>query len=169
TFSATGGDVQTTGQKGIITIIPNNAQVDLVVKNKGFLIGNQKFRVKRIPLPTIQFFDGARQLDIVRGGNAPRNIVIKAIADADFKEFLPEDARYKVTNVEVTLARGRQMLKNQRFTDGSNINLSSFASDARAGDRLIVQVHEVKRMNFRNQVETVSGLGLQIINYPIVN
>jgi gliding motility-associated protein GldM len=170
-FTATGADVQTTPQKGIITVIPNNAQVDLVVKNKGFLIGNQKFKVKRIPLPSIQYFNGNSniKLNLIQGGSAPRSISVKAIPDADFKEFLPEDARYKVTNVEVTLARGRNMVKMQRYTDGSNIDLNAFAAEARAGDRLIIQVLEVKRMNFRNQVETVNGIGLQVATYTITN
>lgn len=168
-FSATGAEVQTTGQKGIITVVPNNAQVDLVLKNKGFLIGNQRFRVKRIPQPTIQYLSGNRQINLIQGGSALREISIKAVAEADFREFLPEDARYKVTNVEVTLARNKQMVKNQRYTDGSRIDLNAFAADARAGDRLIIQVHEVKRMNFKNQTETVSGLGLQVATYPIVN
>lgn len=168
-FSATGAEVQTTGQKGIITVIPNNAKVDLTIKNKGFLLGNQQFKVKRIPLPTIQYFSNNRQVNVVQGGSALREVVIKAVPDADFREFLPDDARYKVTNVEITLARGRQMVKNQRFTDGTRIDLNAFAADARAGDRLIIQVHEVKRMNFKNQVETVSGLGLQVTTYPIVN
>lgn len=168
-FSATGAEVVTSSQKGIITVIPNNAQVDLAVKNKGFLLGNQKFKVKRIPLPTIQYLSGSRQLNVVQGGSAVREVSIRAVPDADFKEFLPDDARYKVTNVEITLARGRQMVKNQRFTDGTRIDLNAFAADARIGDRLIIQVHEVKRMNFKNQTEIVSGLGLQVASYPIVN
>ena len=85
----------------------------------------------------------------------PREITLEAIPDDDFAEFLPEDARYRVTKWEVTLARGPRPIETKQVTS-TRADLSSFVSKARPGDRIVVEAKEVQRMNFKGEREKVN-------------
>jgi len=78
---------------------------------------------------------------------------------------LPKDARYKVFEWDVTLARGRRAL-GQKKVNGPNVNLTDLASKARAGDRLVIEIKEVKRLNFKSETESVPGVN-DIFTIPI--
>jgi hypothetical protein len=95
----------------------------------------------------------------------PRSLSVKAKADESFSQFLPKDARYTVTKWNVMLARGRRPVTQQNFTSETG-NLSSFAAQAQAGDRIIVEIQEVYRTNFRNEREKVN-IGTPIITVPL--
>lgn len=166
-FSATGASAIEGSQKGLVTVVPTAADVTLNVSSNGNYIGSEKFRVRRIPLPTIKALSGGRELNLKSGVSAPgpRSLEIKAIPDQSFAEFLPKDARYRVSQWEVTLARGARPVKTERVT-AETINLSSFAALARPGDRIVIEVKQVQRMNFRGNVENVN-VGSEIIQIPL--
>jgi hypothetical protein len=54
----------------------------------------------------------------------------------------------------------------QETFSGETANLTSFASMAKEGDRISIEVKEVKRLNFRNSTEDVN-IGTKIINIPL--
>ena len=166
-FSATGASAIEGSQKGLVTVVPTAAEVKLNVSSNGNFIGAETFRVRRIPLPTIKALSGGRELNLKSGVSAPgpRSLEIKAIPDQSFAEFLPKDARYRVSQWEVTLARGSRPVKTERVT-AEQINLSSFAALARPGDRIVIEVKQVQRMNFRGNVENVN-IGTEIIQIPL--
>ena len=118
-------------------------------------------------MPTIKALSGGRELDLKRGVPVPgpRSLEIKAVPDQSFAEFLPKDARYRVSQWEVTLARGSRPVKTERV-NSENINLNAFASLARPGDRIVIEVKQVQRMNFRGNVENVN-IGSEIIQIPL--
>ncbi len=153
-FKVKGGTSQG-GKGGKVTIIPTAPNVELSVYSSGIFIGTQKFRVKQIPKPELVLKSGGKEIDLKRGvSKVPREITLQAIPDPDFAQFLPEDARYRVTKWEVTLARGSRGIETKVVTS-SKANLSSFVSKARPGDRIVVEAKEVQRMNFRNERENV--------------
>lgn len=153
-FKVKGGSSQG-GKGGKVTIIPTAPNVELSVYSSGIFIGTQKFRVKQIPKPELVLKSGGKEIDLKRGvSKVPREITLQAIPDPDFAQFLPEDARYRVTKWEVTLARGARGIETKQVTS-SKANLSSFVSKARPGDRIVVEAKEVQRMNFRNERENV--------------
>jgi gliding motility-associated protein GldM len=163
-FSVTGGEYQA-GRNGVgsIIIVPTSASVTLSVSNEGSPLGTKKFNVKMIPKPEIK----ARGLNLKQGGACPRSITIDAIADASFKDQLPNDARYRVTSFTVTLARGRRVVGSPVTGNGPTADIGSLGQQAKEGDRLVIEVKQVQRMNFKNQVENVNiGTG-EIINYSI--
>jgi hypothetical protein len=90
---------------------------------------------------------------------------MKAIPDESFKTFLPKDARFRVTQWECILVRGKRPVKTEVFTS-ENGNLSSFASQAQPGDRILIDVKKVTRTNFLNQTEDVN-VGTIIKNIPL--
>jgi gliding motility-associated protein GldM len=168
-FSATGAQVIPGAKKGEVTLIPSAKEVNLNVSSNGNKLSTENFKVRLIPKPEIVILSGGRPMDLKRGLTAPgpREISLVAKPDESFKNFLPEDARYRVTSFELALVRGRRPVGAPQTVNGSSINLNSYAAQAQAGDRYMVEVKDVKRMNFRNQVEAVTGLQNTLFNIPL--
>ncbi len=166
-FKVKGGSSQG-GKGGKVTIVPTAPNVELSVYSSGTFIGSQKFRVKQIPTPELVLKSGGKEIDLKRGvSKVPREITLEAIGDTDFAQFLPKDARYKVTKWEVSLARGARAVQTLPFTS-TKADLSSFVSKARPGDRIVIEAKEVQRMNFRGEREKVRiGVNASIKTVPI--
>ena len=157
-FSAKGGQAIKGPKKGLVTVVPNSANVALTVRSNGDLIGTENFKVRRVPLPKIEVRSRGRELNVKKGESASRlrSIEVKAIPDEGFKQFLPKDARYRVTKWEVTLARGSRPVGQPKRVSSESVSLADLVSRARPGDRLVIEVKQVQRMNFRNKVENVN-------------
>src|SRR5688572_1383120 len=166
-FSASGAAVVKGATKGIVTLVPTSKEVTLNVSSGGNKIGSEKFKVRLIPKPEITALSNGRPVNEKQGMAAPgpRSITMKAVSDESFKTFLPKDARYRVFKWEVFLVRGRKAIASETI-NGETANLTSFAAMAREGDRISIEVKEVKRLNFRNSTEDVN-IGTKIINIPL--
>jgi gliding motility-associated protein GldM len=166
-FSADGASVFEGSKRGAVTVVPNSKNVKLNVSSAGTFIGSETFNVRLVPKPDIIPTDGGRELDIKQGIKASQlgRIVMRAEADASFKEFLPKDARFRVTGYTVYLARGNRPVTNQKVS-GPEVNIRQWANQAKAGDRIVIEVNEVKRMNFRDQVLDVP-IGTKTFSIPI--
>ncbi|MFQ3576415.1 MAG: gliding motility protein GldM, partial [Cytophagales bacterium] len=60
---SSGGEFITGTEKGKVTIIPNSPEVTLKVSSGGNFIGDQKFKVRLVPLPTIELMAGGAKID----------------------------------------------------------------------------------------------------------
>ncbi|MVN76463.1 gliding motility protein GldM [Hymenobacter sp. HMF4947] len=165
-FSASGASV-ITGQKGEVTLVPNAREVTLNVSSGGNAIGSQVFKVRPIPNPTIKCFIGGNEANEKAGtpSGQIRSINMRAIPEAGFATFLPDDARYRVSRFEVTLARGKRPAAPPVSANGPTADLSSLANTAREGDRLYIEVKGVQRQNFQGQVEDVNMT--RVFNIPL--
>ena len=157
-FSASGASVLSGAKLGDVTLIPNSKEVTLNVSSGGNAIGSQTFQVRPIPKPTIECFVGGRPVNEKQGtpGTAVRSMNLRAIPDAGFATFLPDDARYRVSRYEVTLVRGRRPALQTKTISGPTADLSDVVNAYREGDRIYVEVKEVQRQNFQGNVETVN-------------
>ena len=157
-FSASGASVLPGAKLGDVTLIPNSKEVTLNVSSGGNAIGSQTFQVRPIPKPTIECFVGGRPVNEKQGtpGTAVRSMNLRAIPDAGFATFLPDDARYRVSRYEVTLVRGRRPALPTKTISGPTADLSDVVNAYRDGDRIYVEVKEVQRQNFQGTVETVN-------------
>lgn len=166
-FSASGAQVISGGEKGKVTLVPTAAKVTLNVASGGNAIGSQDFAVRLIPRPSIEALSNGRMVDEKKGVPAPgpRSIVMKAIPDESFKAFLPKDARYKITQWEAILVRGKRPVSTQVYSSEVG-NFSAFTAQAQPGDRILIEVKKVQRMNFLNKVEDVN-VGTVIKNIPL--
>jgi gliding motility-associated protein GldM len=149
-FSATGAATERGSKKGEVIVVPNSANVALTVSSGGNTIGTENFKVRTVPKPSL----AVAGLNLKQGGACPASLTVKAIADESFKAFLPEDARYRVTEVEVIHIRGRRPVGTKR--GGGEININDFRANAREGDRLFIEVKKIQRMNYKGQVEDVA-------------
>lgn len=166
-FSASGGTAVKGSAKGEVIIIPNAKEVRLNVSSGGNAIGSETFPVRPVPKPEIVAVSGGRPINQLQGmaSPGPRAIELRAIADPGFKDFLPKDARYRVTEYEVSLVRGKRRIHFQTFNT-PQANLTAFAQQAQPGDRIAIEVKEVQRMNFRDQIEPVN-VGTPILQIPL--
>jgi len=78
---------------------------------------------------------------------------------------LPKDARYRITQWEAILVRGKRPVSTAPQTS-ETANFSSFAAQAQPGDRILIEVKKVQRTNFLNQVEDVN-IPATIKNIPL--
>lgn len=157
-FSANGATTIEGKKTGAVTIVPNKAKVDITVSSGGFRIGTESFTVKRVPKPMIEVFGpGNKPVNLKQGEDISRfrTMAIKAIPDEDFASFLPKDARYRVVDAEIILARGSRPAAPPIKLSNESANLSGLMSKAKPGDRLVIEVKKVQRMNFKGEVEDV--------------
>ncbi|MCC3155790.1 gliding motility protein GldM [Hymenobacter sp. 15J16-1T3B] len=156
-FSASGAQVISGAKTGEVTLVPNSGEVTLNVSSNGNAIGSQTFKVRPIPKPDIKCIVGGREANEKQGTpiTAVRNLSLRAVPDQGFANFLPEDARFRVTRYEVTLVRGRRPAIPTMTFEGPDANLTNVVNSAREGDRLYIEVKEVRRMNFRGEQEEV--------------
>jgi gliding motility-associated protein GldM len=169
-FTAKGG-VAIKGQKtGQVTIIPKSPKVTLGVSSGGYNIGNETFSVRRVPKPTIVVKGpGGGLVNMQKGESASRlrSIKIEAQPDEDFASFLPKDARYRVAEADIILARGSRPIGKAALSN-QTANLGRLMQQAKEGDRLVIEIKKVQRMNFRNEIENVPlGASDSFINIPL--
>lgn len=166
-FKVTGAQMRKGKKKGEIIVIPNAPSVALTVSSGGQTIGTEKFKVRLVPKPDIIATYRGKEVDQKRGMKAPgpRSITMKAIPDESFKAFLPKDARYRVTSWEAILVRGKRPVSTKKMS-GPEGNLSSFAAQAKPGDRILIEVKEVQRKTYTGGSEKVK-LGTIIMNVPL--
>jgi gliding motility-associated protein GldM len=167
TFQVSGGS-PIGGRGGQVTIVPTAPTCEVKVYSSQNFIGSQKFRVKPIPKPDIVVKVDGKQVDERSGlAQIPRQMQIDAIPDEDFAQFLPDDARYRVTQWQVTLARGARPV-DQINVSGPSTSLQQFVAKARANDRLVIEIKEVQRMNFQGERESVTvGTSAKYKNVPL--
>jgi len=170
TFTAKGGTAIKGKKTGSVTVIPKAPKLTLGVSSSGNNIGSETFTVKRVPKPTIAVKGpGGGLVNMQKGETASRlrSIKVQAIPDEDFASFLPKDARYRVAEAEIILARGSRPIGKESLNN-EQANLGRLMSQAKAGDRLVIEIKKVQRRNFRNEIEEVPlGASEKFINVPL--
>lgn len=166
TFTADGAEVINAG-KGRITVVPTKAQVALSVTNQGNLLGTETFKVNRVPKPTLELRVGGRAANTIQGesASAVRSIQVVAIPDEGFKNYSPEDANFRVSQIEVSLARGTRRVAGPLQLDGGG-SVNALAAQAQPGDRYVIEVKGVQRRNFKGEISTVE-MGSPVLNLPL--
>ncbi|MEP1034444.1 gliding motility protein GldM [Ekhidna sp.] len=149
-FSAKGGDAIKGSQTGQVTIVPRAQKVTLTVSSNGNVIGSREFGVRAIPAPDIKVFTSAGEVNLKEGIAARTpELFLRAIPDESFAQFLPNDAKFRVSEAEITLVSGG--LGRGSIRAGEQINLRGM--NGRKGDQLVIEIKKVQRQNFRKQVE----------------
>ncbi len=152
-FSATNGNSYQGAAKGQVTIVPTSTKpVVLSVSSSGNLIGTREFAVRGIPAPVVTAYTDKGEVDMKSGISAktPR-LYLRAIPDESFQQFLPDDAKFRVAEAQITLVSGG--IGRRTITVGETANLSAITSQARKGDQLSIEIIKVQRQNFRKEVE----------------
>lgn len=155
-ISATDASVEKGNKKGIVTIVPTKPESILKVSSNGIFIGEEKYKVRLVPLPRIEARVKGKIINPIQGVEKSdlRFLTLKAIPDKEFAETLPDDAHYLVSSWKATLARRKGAVK-QMDLRGESPNLSSIINESISGDRLVIEVVRVLRKNYKNEEEDV--------------
>lgn len=168
-FIVSGGSYSKGGSKGAIVVVPSKATVAITVKSGGNTIGTEKFKVRLVPKPSIVATSRGKEINpkgVLAPG--PRKITMKAIAESGFKAALPKDARYRVTKWTATLVRGKRPVVSPKTFKSPDGNLTAFASKAKNGDRIMIEVKKVyRRTSTGKNVEV--RIPTTIINVPLTD
>ncbi len=114
------------------------------------LLGRKAFTTIDPPRPEIRVFNAGRELR--NGDNLPRAramLDFRFDADQEFKQRFPRDARYAASRAHVFLRRGLAASEDVGTfnLDGGSLVLTRALRDARPGDRVLVQLEGVVRIN----------------------
>ena len=144
TFTANGAEVvPDRTRRGYVTLIPTaTKEVILTVSSGGFVVGSAPpFKIRGIPRPDIIMQIAGKPVDEKNGEKtAPRSISLVAVAEKNFAEALPNDARYRVQEWEVMLARGRRQIGRTVTVSGPDGNVTELTAQAQPGDRFVATV-----------------------------
>jgi gliding motility-associated protein GldM len=157
TFSSGEATIIKGSKTGSVTIIPTGrSKVKLSVSNAGSNLGTETFSVKKPPLPKYTFKSRGKEIDMKNGikASAFRSLDVAAVAEANFAAEVPKDAKYRIKEVEIILARGTRPIKRETVKK-QKINLTSYVSQARAGDILVVEIKKVDRKTYQGKNERV--------------
>ncbi|MEJ1239142.1 gliding motility protein GldM [Chryseolinea sp. T2] len=169
-FNAAGGAEIIKGDKpGKVTIIPKQRKISIAVNNGGMNIGSQGFDVKNVPAPRYVAYLGNTPVDLRNGikANQIANLRFSADPEANFKEEVPKDARYRIKRAEVILGRGTAGVQRMQ-ANNENPDLRAWTNQARPGDRIVIDIKDVVRKTYQDEEEKVTVTGSSgIISIPI--
>ncbi|GAB2577318.1 type IX secretion system motor protein PorM/GldM [Spirosoma areae] len=165
-ITGNGAAVIQSGEKGKVTVVPNSAAISLNISNAGSLLGVEKFRVNKVPRPTLQISVGGVLANDPRGVpvSSARSVKIQAVSDPSFAAFSPDDAKFRTTGATISLVRGVKRVTSVNVGPGGG-SIAGLAAEAQSGDRLVIQVEGVQRQNFRGEISDIPmGSPLQQIS-----
>jgi hypothetical protein len=126
-----------------VYLVGENGEGDL-------LLGRKSFTTIDPPRPEIRVFNAGRELR--NGDNLPRARALlnfRFEADEEFRRRFPRDARYGASSARVFLRRGLAASEELGTFDlsGGDLVLTRALRDARPGDRVLVQLEGIVRIN----------------------
>lgn len=171
-FSATGAQVRPGKKKGEVVIIPGTSskKVELTVKSGGTKLGVEKFKVRAVPKPEVIVYAKGKPVDQKKGvpSPGPRQLQIRAkVSDDYFVQNLPRDSKYKVTKWTAMLVRGRRPVGGAMTNTSETANMNRIAANAQPGDRILIEIKEVRRAKYLGGTEVVTLPGVPIVNIPL--
>jgi hypothetical protein len=97
--------------------------------------------------------------------------VKEVITDEYFKQNLPRDSKYAVSRGTIQLVRGRRPVGGAINIAKTSVSLGGLASKARDGDRLLIEVKNVKRSRYSGgsqniELKGVAGLVIVPLTAP---
>ncbi len=171
-FKFTGAQFRKGKKKGQVVIIPgvSSKTVVMTVSSGGTPLGKETFKVRAVPKPNVVVYAKGRPVDQKKGmpSPGPRSVKVKAeISDAYFVQNLPKDSKYYVSKWTAMLVRGRRPVTSAQTFTASAGNFSRMASKAQPGDRILIEIIEVRRKKFAGGSEVIKLPGTPIVNIPL--
>jgi len=158
-FKSTGITIKTTETKGRVYLIPTSPTAKVSVYNKGQFIGEEVFKVKTIPKPTIEIRVNNQPINPRTGvkPNELRTISIKAVPDPEFASNQPDDATYKVVEWEIEFARGKKFISGMEKLKPveQSQNMSGRGATLKDKDMIFVTPKKVMRKTYLGTWEEV--------------
>lgn len=139
-FTAEGASIIVTRKPGFIVVIPNAPKVELTIINNGITVGTETFSVTKIPKPTLGISLRRKPINLKAGHKISEldTLDVKVFADETFALIFPKDARYRIIEWDIILARGTRAVKREMVTEKTFISLIDYREVGMPGDRLVI-------------------------------
>jgi hypothetical protein len=113
---------------------------------------------------------GNNPVDLRQGIKANQIGALRFVAEpeANFKDEVPKDARYRVKRAEVILGRGTSGVARIQ-ANNENPDLRSWAGQARPGDKIVIDIKDVVRRTYKDEEEKVVPKGSSGIIFVPIN
>lgn len=152
-FKTTGGRSINGAQKGQLTVVPTAAEVTIAVSSANNYIGDKVYSVEAPPRPAFEVLVDGKRYDAQKGITAaPRTFKLVLVPDANFKRKYPEDARYVVTKGRILRATGSTGKGSMNINAPTvDFNVNTLRAGAKSGDRYVIEIDEIIRVNFEDK------------------
>jgi hypothetical protein len=145
-----------------ITVSPSGATVDVNVfvedGDNDVFLGKKSFAVIDPPRPEIHVTNAGRPVNNGDGISRRRAMLEFQIKpDESFQSRFPKDARYLAGSATIFLRKGLKASKKIGTfeLDGNKLVLTRALRDAQPGDRVLIRLESVKRINYNGQAVDV--------------
>ncbi|MCB0719801.1 MAG: hypothetical protein KDD65_15240 [Bacteroidetes bacterium] len=147
------GKSTSVGRSMNISPAGNDATVRVFLKddeNGDVFLGSKQFVVIDPPRPELSVTNAGRKIN--NGDNLPRAralLEFSVVPDQEFARRYPRDARYKVGKATVYLRKGLTASKKigTYDLDGDKLVLTRALRDAQSGDRVLIELEGIVRIN----------------------
>lgn len=159
-FAVKGATIIKSASKNSVLIIPNESKVELTVSNNGKALATKTFDVQPVPKPSVDLYLNGTRMDLKKGittSDFDKSISVKVIPDENFANQVPKDARFRLSDWEITLAKGKRAVQIEEGDKQTEFPLTRFKDAVKQDDRIVLELKQIQRMNFKNDVEDVFG------------
>lgn len=156
-FEAENGEIQAGSKKGDLIIIPKSHATFLKIFHKGSLIHKERFMTRFVASPHLQILIGNEQVQYNLGNHVDKEqlteISFEANIDKNIALDIPQDCQFQVAHVELFLARSGELIGEPIISTSSKADLRQLMANAKQGDRLVVYIRRVERLNYKGEWE----------------
>lgn len=167
-FRVTGGTYTQGSQKGQVSIDPQQREVKIDVSSAGLYIGQRQYEARRVPNPTFDVRPDNQAYNANAGlDKMPTSLQIVLAADPNFAERFPDDATFLVSKGEVILSRGKTRKRSIPIAangPSNRIDLSAIRNLMASGDRIVVSIEEIVRINYSDKLIPIQYSGNKTMN-----
>ncbi len=136
------------GKLGNVSIVPTaEGKCVLKVSSDGRNVGETIFSVNNVPPPSIKL-----NIDITKPVPLINTLTVQIAPDEVFAKTLPNEANYRISNVEVAQFRNGRMIASKTFASGT-IDMRQF-TDRKSGDGFQVKVISAERITVSAGIES---------------
>ncbi|NND73089.1 MAG: hypothetical protein HKN43_16060 [Rhodothermales bacterium] len=155
------GNSKVKGRSTMLSPSGNEVKVNVYLvdaENGNVFLGSKSFAVIDPPRPEISVTNAGRE--IKSGDNLPKRRAVLEFnvnPDQEFKRRYPQDARYRVRKATIYLRKGLTASKKigTYDLDGEKLVLTRVLREAQPGDRVMVELDGVQRINYQGAAISV--------------
>ena len=158
----TSGGAGTVGRTMALSPSGDGAKIDVYLVDEAdgdIYLGSKRFVAIDPPRPEIRVRNAGRE--VRNGDNLPKRramLDFELAPDEEFRRRYPRDARYRVTRATVYLRKGltaSQEIGTFALDGGRTLVLTRVLRDAQPGDRLLIRLDGVVRINHAGRAVSV--------------
>ncbi|MBQ2350271.1 MAG: hypothetical protein II393_03280 [Cytophagales bacterium] len=165
-------ELSRTSSQYSLLIYPTHETCTLDVLNDGMIVFKKTFTVSEAPLPKIEVIIN----DKIYSENSAfktedlREVGIHITPDEEFSTTHPDENSYKVNRWDILFCKHKKIISSVSIEDESSYNLRKNKDLLSSCDKIIIQIKQIKRINYKQEKINIFKDGEIITrSYIIVN